>query len=207
MNIPVTHVSKSRAHPMLIIAGIAVVLFCATGTAAIMGWIPNSIGSSARTDALALNTPASLAEPASKKLPQQRVAATPARHSQPRSEPVRAAAAVQACWNCGVVESTREITSRGNGSGLGAAGGAVVGGLLGNQVGGGHGKEAMTVLGAVGGAFAGNQIEKQVKAIRSYETAVRMSDGSIRAIAQATPPEWRSGDNVKIVDGIVRSNG
>jgi outer membrane lipoprotein SlyB len=206
MNMPITNVSKSRAHPMLIIAGIAVVLFCATGTAAIMGWIPNSIGSSARTDALALNTPAAPAQPASKKSSQQHAAATPSGRSQPRPEPVRAAAA-PACWNCGVVESTREITNRGNGSGLGAVGGAVVGGLLGNQVGGGHGKEAMTVLGAVGGAFAGNQIEKQVKATRSYETTIRMNDGSSRAIVQATQPDWRSGDNVKIVDGIVRSNG
>jgi uncharacterized protein YcfJ len=82
-----------------------------------------------------------------------------------------------------------------------------VGGLLGNQVGGGHGKQAMTVVGAIGGAFAGNQIERQAKATRSYETTVRMNNGSSRTIAQGTQPEWRDGDHVKIVDGAVRMNG
>jgi outer membrane lipoprotein SlyB len=78
---------------------------------------------------------------------------------------------------------------------------------LGNQVGGGHGKQAMTVVGAIGGAFAGNQIEKQARAARSYEITVRMDNGSSRTIAQATQPEWRDGDHVKIVDGAVRMNG
>lgn len=41
----------------------------------------------------------------------------------------------------------------------GTAIGAVVGGLLGNQVGGGRGKTLATVAGAVGGGYAGNRIE------------------------------------------------
>jgi uncharacterized protein YcfJ len=39
--------------------------------------------------------------------------------------------------------------------------GAVVGGLLGNQVGGGDGKKLATVAGAVGGAFAGREIDRR----------------------------------------------
>jgi outer membrane lipoprotein SlyB len=186
MNSPITIASKNRAHPMLIIASTAVVLFSLTATAALMGWIPNSFGRTADTVTSA--------------------SALPLVHSHPRTEPVRPARAL-ACQNCGVVESVREITTRGDGSGLGAAGGAVVGGLLGNQVGGGHGKEAMTVVGAIGGAFAGNQIEKQARAARSYEITVRMENGSSRTIAQSTQPEWRDGDHVKIVDGAVRMNG
>lgn len=41
----------------------------------------------------------------------------------------------------------------------GTAIGAVVGGLLGNQVGGGKGKTLATVAGAVGGGYAGNRIQ------------------------------------------------
>ncbi len=41
----------------------------------------------------------------------------------------------------------------------GTAIGAVVGGLAGNQVGGGKGKTLATVAGAVGGGYAGNRIE------------------------------------------------
>lgn len=41
----------------------------------------------------------------------------------------------------------------------GTATGAVVGGLLGNQVGGGNGKKLATVAGAVAGGAAGRQIQ------------------------------------------------
>ncbi len=41
----------------------------------------------------------------------------------------------------------------------GTAIGAVVGGLVGNQIGGGRGKTLATVAGAVGGGYAGNRIE------------------------------------------------
>ena len=39
--------------------------------------------------------------------------------------------------------------------------GAVVGGLLGNQVGGGNGKTLATIAGAVGGGYLGNEIAKK----------------------------------------------
>ncbi len=42
---------------------------------------------------------------------------------------------------------------------VGTAIGAVAGGLLGNQIGGGKGKTLATVAGAVGGGYAGNRIE------------------------------------------------
>ncbi len=42
---------------------------------------------------------------------------------------------------------------------LGTVAGAVVGGVLGHQVGGGRGKDLATVAGAVGGAYAGRKIQ------------------------------------------------
>jgi outer membrane lipoprotein SlyB len=36
--------ARVRQHPLLIAAAIAVILFCAIGTAAIMGWLPSSTG-------------------------------------------------------------------------------------------------------------------------------------------------------------------
>src|SRR4051794_38679123 len=44
-----THTSpeKSGQHPHLILAALAVILFCAVGTAAIMGWLPSSKGGTA----------------------------------------------------------------------------------------------------------------------------------------------------------------
>lgn len=197
---------------MLIIASASLVLLCLTGTAALMGWLPNSIGAGTNADGTVLNSPALSAVatvPAKQDAavaPRQRVAAAPVTYRPANVEPVRRAIA-PVCQSCGVVESVREVAVRGNGSGLGAAGGAVVGGLLGNQVGGGHGKQAMTVVGAIGGALAGNQIEKRVRSARSYETTVRMDSGTYRTMTHTSEPAWHDGDHVKIVDGVVRMNG
>jgi uncharacterized protein YcfJ len=38
--------------------------------------------------------------------------------------------------------------------------GAVVGGLIGNQVGSGNGRKLATIAGAVGGGYVGNEIAK-----------------------------------------------
>jgi outer membrane lipoprotein SlyB len=206
MNMRINSLPKRRAHPMLIAASAAVVLFSVTATAAVLGWIPNSFARTASPDTVALAAPVAVAAPVhhvAVKAQPQRIAQ--ADYSQRHEQWVHHAA--PACRNCGIVESMRDVTSNGSGSGLGAAGGAVVGGLLGNQVGGGHGRDAMTVVGAIGGALAGNQIEKQVKTTHSYQTTVRMTDGSSRSVAQATQPEWRDGDHVKIVDGVVTLAG
>ncbi|MET4676254.1 glycine zipper 2TM domain-containing protein [Luteibacter sp. ME-Dv--P-043b] len=55
---------------------------------------------------------------------------------------------------------TKQIQSKDNNRLIGTGVGAVAGGLLGNQVGGGKGKTLATVAGAVGGGYAGNQIQK-----------------------------------------------
>lgn len=52
----------------------------------------------------------------------------------------------------------------------GTAIGAVVGGLLGSQVGGGSGKKIATVAGAVGGGYAGNQVQGNMQAKDTYST-------------------------------------
>lgn len=180
-----TNTSKSM-HPLAMAAGIAVILFSTVGVAAMMGWIPVSWGSASDGDVIGKN-------PANKT-----ATSSPARVTQN-------SAANTKCVECGVVESVRQVEQRGEGTGLGAAGGAVVGGLLGHQVGGGHGKELMTVVGAVGGAVAGNQIEKQVKSTTAYEITVRFNDGSSRVFASSAA-NWRSGDRVKVVNGSLQSN-
>jgi uncharacterized protein YcfJ len=39
----------------------------------------------------------------------------------------------------------------------------VLGGLIGNQIGGGNGRALATVAGAVGGGYAGNEVEKRMR--------------------------------------------
>ncbi len=199
MTSPVTTHPKARIHPLMIVAGIAVILFCAAGIAAIMGWIPTSFGHNADNGVQARS--AQLVQPATPTADAASRRTAPVRHERARENSARQTTA------SGVVESVREITTRAQGSGVGAAGGAVVGGLLGNQVGGGRGKDVMTIVGAIGGALAGNQIEGRVNATHSYEIIVRLDDGSTRTMHQSTPSGWHAGDRVRIVDGVVRSNG
>lgn len=55
----------------------------------------------------------------------------------------------------------------------GTAIGAVAGGLLGNQIGGGKGKKVATVVGAAAGGYAGNQTQKNLQQNDTYTTTER----------------------------------
>jgi outer membrane lipoprotein SlyB len=123
--------------------------------------------------------------------------AAPAPRSAAKPAPVQQGSAAAAepgqrvdsvCANCGKVESVSAVQQKGEGTGLGAVGGAVVGGLFGNHVGGGSGKTLATVLGAVGGGVAGNEVEKRSRATTAYQVHVRMDDGSLRTVTQSTAP-------------------
>lgn len=110
------------------------------------------------------------------------------------------------CRDCGVIETVREIKAQGEGSGLGAVAGGVLGGVLGHQVGGGRGRDVATVLGAVGGAVAGHQVEKTVRTGSRYEVVVRFDDGTSQVFQQDQAPAWRSGDHVKVLNGVISAN-
>jgi outer membrane lipoprotein SlyB len=242
-------------HPLMILAAIAVVLFCLVGTAAVLGWLPSSVGgnpasrqlSEADRTALAagmeqqgaaagtqlapapqplpapVQPAAATAQPLVQQYsPAQSYPAQPAPMAQPavpvatpvpHEAPVRTTRPVQLaanersdrwCANCGNIESIRTITNRARGSGLGAAGGAVLGGLLGNQVGSGNGRSLATVAGAVGGAVLGNRVEGNMHAEHSYEIRVRLDDGTLRTFHQSSAPSWHTGERVRIVKGRLR---
>lgn len=55
---------------------------------------------------------------------------------------------------------TKQINSKDNNRLIGTGVGAVAGGVLGHQVGGGKGKTLATVGGAVAGGYVGNQVQK-----------------------------------------------
>ena len=119
---------------------------------------------------------------------QPRVARAPApaapHHSATPLDTQPAKAAAPVCASCGVVESVTAVNQKGQGSGLGAVAGGVLGGVVGHQVGGGTGKDVATVLGAIGGGLAGNEIEKRQRGSVSYSVNVRMDDGSLRTLSQ-----------------------
>jgi outer membrane lipoprotein SlyB len=89
---------------------------------------------------------------------------------------------------------------------VGVVGGAVVGGLLGNQVGSGNGRTLATIAGAVGGGYAGNEVEKRTHTTTTYQVRVRMENGQMRNFPYTNPPNWRQGDRVRVVDGSLQPN-
>ena len=81
----------------------------------------------------------------------------------------------------------------------------MVGGILGHQVGGGSGNTAATVLGAAGGAYAGNQIEKRNQQTSDgYRLSIRMQNGSNQVVTQTSAADIRVGDRVLIENGVAR---
>jgi len=177
----------TKTHPLVLGAAASVMVVSLVGAAAIGGLLP-----SARSDKA--DTLAKADTPAQKSVP----AADGTRHGAPKL-----AARDSACASCGTVESIHTVELKGNATGLGAVAGGVTGAVVGNQIGRGNGNTAMTILGAAGGALAGNEIEKNVKKHYSYRVTVRMDDGSFRTVSQSSAPAVAVGERVRVVNGTV----
>jgi outer membrane lipoprotein SlyB len=133
--------------------------------------------------------PVKSAQPATKSVANKR-SATATTTGQSRTDTVLASntrPAAPVCAVCGTVEGVTPVQREQKPSGVGAVAGAALGGLVGNQVGGGDGKTVATILGVLGGGWAGHNVEKRMKQETRYQVDVRMEDGSLRRIEQATP--------------------
>lgn len=82
---------------------------------------------------------------------------------------------------------------------LGTGGGAVIGGLLGDQVGGGSGRRLATAAGAIGGAVAGSAIEERANLINALEIEVRQDNGQDVVIVQKDDQNLQVGQRVRIL--------
>lgn len=112
---------------LLLIASVATTLFCAAGIAAFMAWMPTALDNPKDHATLTELSPGVVSDP-----------------------PTRTT-----CAECGVIESVREIDTRG---------------------------------------------EQGAESTRSYETTIRLRDGSRRVFIEATPRMWRSGTRVMVID-------
>ncbi len=103
-----------------------------------------------------------------------------------------------ACQDCGVVASVTPVKKAGEAGWLGGLGGAAAGGLAGNQFGKGKGKTAMTVVGVLGGALAGAEVQKQVTSSTVYQVAVNMETGGQRVVTIASAEGLSPGTRVHV---------
>ena len=99
----------------------------------------------------------------------------------------------------GTVESVQEIVEPTQPSGAGLVLGALAGGGLGSLIGSGSGRTVATVVGAVGGGYVGNQVEKSRTNV-VYQIGVKYDDGTWATVRQATPTGLRVGDRVRVTD-------
>ncbi|MCS6766639.1 MAG: glycine zipper 2TM domain-containing protein [Candidatus Protistobacter heckmanni] len=214
---------------LLWIACVAVILFCATGVAAIMGWLPTSKGdvraettvaeAAKPADIPALNAPAA---PAPAAAPTQQAAAQTAVQTAAPSKPVPvkpvapssasksapstyASVSKPVCTFCGVISSIKEEEVKGEASGIGAIGGGAAGAALGRNVGGGNGRILGAVLGGVAGGLVGNETEKRIRSVKRYVVTLRMDDGAVRKLYEKEMPSQQVGERVKIVQGEMQS--
>ena len=74
---------------------------------------------------------------------------------------------------CEDVVVTRQAPVQDDKKILGTVTGALIGGVLGNQVGGGSGKKIATVAGAAAGGYAGNRVQGNLQAADTYTTTER----------------------------------
>jgi outer membrane lipoprotein SlyB len=103
------------------------------------------------------------------------------------------------CQNCATVQAVNEVVVDGEGRVLGTVAGGVLGAVVGSQFGKGDGRTAAGVAGAVGGALLGREIQKRHNQRTQYEVVVRMNDGLQRTVMYAEPPNFRVGDQVRVV--------
>ncbi len=212
---------RSRIHPLVAGAAVAVILASATGIAAMTGILPTSRATTAPSTAAApvaaqiASAPATSPQPvAEQRVTHEQTSTQPGVHHHrsaaleqaPRygnndayqSSAQSAPRPVAVDPNAGEVVAINTVQEPESTTGLGAVGGAVAGGLLGNQVGGGRGRVLATIAGAVGGGLAGNGIEHVVRKATSYQVQVRMQDGSYRNFNYSTQPSVQVGERVHV---------
>ncbi|GEN24461.1 glycine zipper 2TM domain-containing protein [Halomonas cupida] len=100
----------------------------------------------------------------------------------------------------GTITALRQVQIQGESSGLlGGGGGAVLGGLLGHQVGGGSGRDIATAVGAIGGAVAGSKIEDSANRTAAWEMEIRKDTGETVVVVQKADQAFQVGQRVRLI--------
>ena len=213
--------TSRKIHPLIATAAGAVILACLVAVASMLGILPN-VGAKGDDRPLRIADQGVVAaqlsgDPAAQGQITRPPAAAPAAPaskaaraaSNPPAKVAAASPSATSCAGCGVVESVREVhVPTGHPTGgdehniVGTLAGGLAGGVVGNQFGGGRGRDALTVLGAVGGAFAGREIQRNMRGqqtVTRYQTLVRLNDGSSRTFTSDSV-RFASGDHVRVID-------
>ena len=101
----------------------------------------------------------------------------------------------------GVVESVRTVKIEGTQSNLGAATGAVIGGVAGSTVGNGRAETTIaTVLGAVVGGIAGSAAEEFATRKDGVELTIKLDNGTLVSVVQEATEQFSPGQRVRLIE-------
>lgn len=175
MTTTTAHVAN-RIHPLMAAAAVSVTILSLVGAASIAGVLPNSRGAVAPVDTvppvtLASALPATaVAVPVAAPLAAVTPAPAPALapvvvHHKPKvvHHYTQVAQAQPSYRDERQYQSAPQPVQAAQPNYVGIGAGAVIGGLLGNQVGGGRGKTLATVAGVIGGGMLGNAAQNQMQ--------------------------------------------
>ena len=101
----------------------------------------------------------------------------------------------------GVVESVRPVKINPGPTGVGTAGGAMLGTIAGSQVGGGSGQVAGAIGGAILGGILGSHVEQSANERPGLEVTVLLDSGQYIAVVQEADEQFQPGDRVRILSG------
>jgi outer membrane lipoprotein SlyB len=106
---------------------------------------------------------------------------------------------VQQQEQTGTVSSIQIINTESGGINGGAILGAVLGGVVGNQIGSGSGRKVATGAGVIGGAMAGNELNKRANGNNElYRVTVRQANGRTQQFDYQQIGDLQIGDRVRI---------
>ena len=106
----------------------------------------------------------------------------------------------------GVVENVRPVALQGPDTGLGALGGAALGGWAGSGIGSGSGNAAAIVGGVILGSLIGNAAEVNAARRPGLELTVRLDSGRMIAVVQQDVGEpFRPGDRIRVASDGYRT--
>lgn len=122
---------------------------------------------------------------------------------KPEAAPAKKVAAAPRA-DLGTVTGVTPIRTAGKPSGAGAVIGGVLGAAVGNQIGDGNGRKLATVVGAVGGAKIGHEVEKDRNTqVTGYRIDIQFDDGRKTSITRNQAGAFATGQRVKMANGEV----
>ncbi len=175
----------------------------AAGTTATPLVAANATPGAANTDKPSVATPAPLNEST------RPVHHTPAPvHHEPAryNDAPQQVAAAPVCATCGVIDGYSAVQVKGQNNGVGAVAGGLGGALVGSKIAGRGNHSVGGVIGAIGGGLLGNAIESHERTATVYDVRVRMADGTVRTVRQASIPNVGQrvsveGNTLRAIDG------